>query len=222
MLPHTAYQHFICPKTQRPLGFSGVSPDDPRLVSGTLSWGAEPLYSIQAGIADSIADCTPDSQTIRSFRQKWKEHRYYRNHTHGFYTEWYLQRYGFLTVENLRRFLSAQRTILDAGTGAGRDAVNFAEHSDALVYAVDTAKEALEWARRDVDHARVVFVRADVAGLPFPDDFFDFINCDQVIHHTPEPRTTFEHLKRKLKPGGTIAATSTGRRQRSASLWMTL
>lgn len=161
-------------------------------------------YRLRAGIPEFVDDAAGESQTVRSFRQKWGKHNYYREHTRRFYTEWYLQRYGFVDEPGLRRFLEEKQFVLDAGTGSGRDALNFAELSRAIVFGVDTAREALEVARKGVSHQRVGFVRADVARLPFPDGFFDFINCDQVIHHTPDPRGTFEHLKTKLRPGGTI------------------
>ena len=45
----------------------------------------------------------------------------------------------------------------------------------------------------------VQLVHADVNRLPFPDEFFDFINCDQVIHHTPDPPVTFENLREETE-----------------------
>jgi SAM-dependent methyltransferase len=84
----------------------------------------------------------------------------------------------------------------------GRDALNFVRHSEAVVFAVDTSLAALSTATLETDDARIAFVQADIANLPFADEFFDFISCDQVIHHTPDPQATFEHLRRKLKTGG--------------------
>ena len=40
--------------------------------------------------------------------------------------------------------------------------------------------------------------------LPFPDDYFDFIVADGVLHHTPDTRRAVEALYRKLAPGGEI------------------
>jgi ubiquinone/menaquinone biosynthesis C-methylase UbiE len=161
-------------------------------------------YLIRDGIPSFVPDALAEEQTIRSFSQKWAKHRYYREHTRAFYTDWYLQRYGLFELERLRELFGAAEFILDAGTGSGRDALNFAEHSSACVYGVDTAWDALSLARKEVDHPRVAFVHADINRLPFPDGFFDFVNCDQVIHHTPNPRATFENLRRKLKVGGQI------------------
>lgn len=141
-------------------------------------------------------------QTLGSFNQKWARHRYYREHTRGFYTHWFLDRYGFFDIHRLQESLGSATNILDAGTGSGRDALNFLENSSATVFAVDTSWEALSVARRQIADPRLVFVHADLHQLPMPDGFFDFINCDQVIHHTPRPRDAFNALTRKLKPGG--------------------
>jgi len=174
------------------------------IFDGALCGDGDGSYPIRGGIPSFVPTDVSQTQTVRSFAQKWAKHRYYLDQTRRFYTDWYLQRYGFFEVNALREFLGGAAFILDAGTGAGRDAANLAEHSEAAVFAVDTAREALEIARERLSHPRIAFVHADLHRLPFPDEFFDFINCDQVIHHTPDPRAAFEILRRKLKPGGQI------------------
>ena len=196
--------HLVCPKTRKPLRVRIDEASGEDVLEGTLGDDAAGPYTIREGIPSFVDAPAEGSQTIRSFEQKWAKHRYYREHTSRFYTEWYLQRYGFFEAENLRRFLDSKEFILDAGTGAGRDAANLVEHSSATVFAVDTAWAALDVARRQLNHPRLAFVHADLHHLPFRDGFFDFINCDQVIHHTPDPRAAFEILRRKLKSGGEI------------------
>lgn len=161
-------------------------------------------FPVREGIPSFVDSKSLTDQTVGSFNQKWAKHRYYREHTGRFYTQWFLDRYGFFESEKLREFLRGAKNVLDAGTGSGRDAANFAEYSTATVYAVDTSWEALAVARKQITEPRVAFVHADLHRLPFADGFFDFISCDQVIHHTPKPREAFELLKRKLKPGGQI------------------
>lgn len=164
-------------------------------------------YPIREGIPSFVSEDVKADQTVKSFGDKWDQHRYYREHTRRFYTDWYLARFGFGTIENLKSFLKDQRYVLDAGTGAGRDAANFADQSvsDTVVFGADTAWHALSNAAAQPDRPNVQLVHADINRLPFPDGFFDFINCDQVIHHTPDPRKTFENLKKKLRTGGQIA-----------------
>ena len=127
----SAIRHLVCPRTLdplRPVPESGAdSAQNNSLVS---TRGAR--YRMDQGVPDFIGDEASDSQTIRSFRQIWSQHSYYREHTRRFYTEWYLQRYGFLDQKGLRGFLTDKEFILDAGTGSGRDTLNFAELSSAL------------------------------------------------------------------------------------------
>jgi len=193
-----------CPQTGRALGLTPSKTVEGEVIEGELRAVDGPAYAIREGVPTFVHADQPATQTIRSFAQKWAKHRYYRAHTARFYTEWYLERYGFYDIAGLRTFLAPMRNILDAGTGAGRDAANFVENSHADVFAVDTAWDALEVARRELRNPRLSFLHADLHHTPFPDEFFDFINCDQVIHHTPDPRAAFAALTRKLKPGGVI------------------
>ncbi|MBI1826544.1 MAG: class I SAM-dependent methyltransferase [Planctomycetes bacterium] len=174
------------------------------VIDGELTGKGGQKFAIRQGIPSFVPADVAARQTTRSFAQKWAKHHYYREHTNRFYTDWYLQRYGFFEKESLREFLSGTRRILDAGTGAGRDAANFATLSNADIFAVDTSIEALEIARRNILEPRVHFIHADLHKLPFPNEFFDFINCDQVIHHTPDPHAAFKVLTKKLKSGGRI------------------
>lgn len=170
---------------------------------GTLAAGDQ-TWRIRDGIPSFVPEELTANQTVRSFGDKWDKHRYYSGHTRRFYTEWYLARFGFGDLDGLKAFLADKKRVLDAGTGAGRDAANFASNSQATVFAVDTAWHALHNASLDEKRPDVQLVHADVNRLPFPDGFFDFINCDQVIHHTPDPPQTLKNLAQKLAPGGQI------------------
>jgi SAM-dependent methyltransferase len=201
--------HLVDPDTLGPLTVRATADTAGDVVEGELVGAdAAARYPIHEGIPSFVSKDVEADQTVRSFGDKWDRHRYYREHTRRFYTDWYLTRFGFGSLEDLSRFLSGKSFVLDAGTGAGRDAANFAEAtsgSQTVVFGVDTAWHALSNAAAQPDRPRVELVHADINRLPFPDELFDFINCDQVIHHTPDPRRTFESLRRKLKPGGEIA-----------------
>lgn len=204
-------QTLVCPDTHKPLDVDVAMSSGDEVLEGKLNSPAggtaasNPMrvaFPIHGGIPEFVSRDVLETQTVKSFSQKWTKHDYYRSETSRFYTDWYLQRYSFGDEAGLRSFLSSKKLVLDAGTGTGRDAANFARLSEAEVLAVDTSIDALRVARKDVDHPRVCFLHADINRLPVPDESFDFINCDQVIHHTPYPRGTLENLRRKLKPGG--------------------
>ncbi len=195
-----ALEQLVCPTTHAPLSLEDARIEGDEVIAGTLAGGAR-RYPIEDGIPRFVADDVARDQTVRSFEQKWQRHDYYRRHTAAFYTAWYLERYGFGDEAGLRAFFAGERRVLDAGTGSGRDAEWFAALGAREVWAVDTAFAPLARARREIDHP-IAFVQADIHALPLPDGFFDVISCDQVIHHTPDPRAAFEALARKLRSGG--------------------
>src|SRR5205085_5796642 len=46
------------------------------------------------------------------------------------------------------------------------------------------------------------FVHHDAETLPFPDNSFDIVYSNGVIHHTPNTRQVVSEIKRVLRPGG--------------------
>lgn len=196
-------EHLVDPDALGTLDIRATMEQNGDVREGALVTGTK-TFTIREGIPSFVSEDVREDQTVQSFGDKWDKHRYYKDHTRRFYTEWYLARFGFGTVDGLKKFLSDKRFILDAGTGAGRDAANFAEASSSTVFGVDTAWHALSNAGAQPNRPAVNLVHADVNRLPFPDEFFDFINCDQVIHHTPDPPLTFKNLTKKLKKGGEL------------------
>ncbi len=199
----SAAAHLVSPDTLEPLVLDAAGAAGEEIVDGTLRAGAN-SYPIAEGIPRFVPEDVAADQTVRSFAQKWDKHRYYRDHTRAFYTEWFLERYA-LKDGGLAGFLGGARHVLDAGTGSGRDATNFAQAAPkSQVWGVDTAWEALRTTQRELSLPNLALVNADVNRMPFPDGFFDVVSCDQVIHHTPDPPRTFKNLAKKLRAGGQI------------------
>lgn len=57
----------------------------------------------------------------------------------------------------------------------------------------------------------VKFVRADMCKLPFPDNFADYIECNDAIEHVPmrKVQTALSEMYRVLKPGGKLGLETT-------------
>lgn len=149
-----------------------------------------------------------ESQTKDSFSFKWK---HFSEISYGpdlisDKRDWYLERYGWGDRAKFEEFIRDKRFILDAGCGLGRDSAWFSELCPSgNIFAVDIS-EAIDVAHQKYsNNENIFFVQGDIAQLSFPDNFFDYISCDQVIHHTPKPLETFQHLVSKLKSGGQIA-----------------
>lgn len=148
----------------------------------------------------------PDKKlTFTFFDYKWKKVPQWANQTEVMYRRWYLQRYGYRTSARLRRFLRDKPRILEAGCGLARDSKMFAELSPlSAIVAMDQSPSALKVARRMLKPFRnCQVVRADITSFKYPGQF-DFISCDQVLHHTPDPAKTLRHLYSHLAPGGVL------------------
>lgn len=148
----------------------------------------------------------PDKKlTFDFFDYKWKRVPQWAEATENIYRQWYLDRYGYKTVDGLREFLKDKKRILEAGCGLARDSKLFAEcNSGAEIVAMDQSPSALNIARETLGqfkNCRVV--RADITNLSGY-GVFDFISCDQVVHHTPEPERTMANFYEHLIPGGVL------------------
>ena len=198
----------ICPVTGSSLQLVQRSPHDgPEITGGQLQADGR-NYDVIDGVPVMLATDTfaaGQAETLASFGDKWKQVPNYRNATRSHYTDWYLERYGFKTINRLREFLWTKQRILDAGTGMGRDADLFAHNTSGTVYAIDASTSVFRVYRDLTACENLNVVQADLTRLPFRPQFFDFISCDQVLHHTPDTRKSLSALLRNLVPGGHIA-----------------
>jgi SAM-dependent methyltransferase len=92
------------------------------------------------------------------------------------------------------------RLVLDVGCGTGAYTQWLAGATRATVVAVDLTPVLLEVARGAVP-ANVHLAAADAARLPLPDETFDAVVGNAILHHLPLERAVPE-LLRVLKPGG--------------------
>ena len=148
---------------------------------------------------------TDKNLTFKFFNSKWFRVPDWAEKTEKIYREWYLERYCYETEEGLKDFLKDKKSILDAGCGLGRDSKFFAELNPcAHIIAVDQSPYALETAKKSLSGFKNIEVmQYDITELNIGDSF-DFISCDQVIHHTPNPKETLENLVSHLNKGGII------------------
>jgi len=114
----------------------------------------------------------------------------------------FVQRWIVYYRENLPQF--AQEKImngdcLDAGCGGTVKGSLLIRHfSPASVTAADVNMEHAQYYTNEI----AKFVHTDIASTGFEDEKFDFILCNGVIHHTPNPENTVKELARILKKNG--------------------
>jgi SAM-dependent methyltransferase len=200
----------ICPATGEKLTLQIEREVDGEIIEGELVSESGRRYRVTRGVPRMLpVDLIDEGQkeTEKAFSAKWQRATDFGHEekSRSFYVNWYLERYKFGTVESLRDFLSSKSRILDAGTGNGRDTRLYADNSDATVFGVDISL-AIDSAYRHLgSYANANLIQADLTQLPFPEGFFDFIACDQVLHHTRNTEESFHKLVSRLAPGGDLS-----------------
>jgi ubiquinone/menaquinone biosynthesis C-methylase UbiE len=126
--------------------------------------------------------------------------------------EWYLEaeayRYGTYApwMPDLMEFSRHRNEkVLEVGAGMGTDLAQFARHG-ALTTDLDLSSGHLQHAIRNFELRGLqgTFEHGDAENMPFPDESFDLVYSNGVIHHTPGTYRVVEEMFRVLKPGGRV------------------
>jgi ubiquinone/menaquinone biosynthesis C-methylase UbiE len=99
--------------------------------------------------------------------------------------------------------------ILDVGTGTAQIPIEFCRRQlQAMVTAIDMAEHMLMMGKYNVERAglaqRIQLQLCDAKKMPFPDDSFDAVMSNSIVHHIPEPFAVFTEMARVVKPGGLL------------------
>ena len=79
--------------------------------------------------------------------------------------------------------------------------------SNNNIVALDPTLDSLKLAKKFADKndiSNIKFVNADIFDDVLSDDYFDFIWCNGVLHHTKDPYGAFEILIKSLKKNGYV------------------
>lgn len=99
----------------------------------------------------------------------------------------------------------AGKRVLDVGCGPGFWVRRFCERG-LDVTAVDLTETAVRLTKQSLEifgHNALLCV-GDAERLPFAGESFDHVNCQGVIHHTPDTEACIREFHRLLKPGGSV------------------
>lgn len=150
------------------------------------------------------------TNTSLSFRDKWFENpslAFADTLREGSDTQrWILGRNGFASPDAARAHLAGRRRLLDAGCGNGRVTALLRRLAapDAEVVGVDLV--AAPVASANLAGLPGVEIRpADLLGDLAPLGQFDFVYCQEVLHHTGRPRDAFLNVANRVAPGGEYA-----------------
>jgi len=98
------------------------------------------------------------------------------------------------------------KKILDSGCGPGRYIDVFRHYNPESITGLEQGKRLIEVLKeRFKDDNRIDFVHGTAVKLEFPDNTFDFVLSNGVIHHTSgDLETMIKDHARVLKPGGAM------------------
>lgn len=192
-----------------------MSQQQPKSVAVDKGREANALFALPTPLVDGVfvagdPDASEDEEhTSGAFSEKWttlgQEAADEEEGWKRVQLRWYLTCYGYDAEQDFAAFLKTRRMILDAGCGPGYKAAWFARlNPHALVVAMDLSDSIFVAARRYESIPNMVFVKGDISDTPFRDGSFDFISCDQVLHHTDNPLATVREFHRLLKPSGQL------------------
>lgn len=111
------------------------------------------------------------------------------------------------------RFLPSPRKsgqyikLLDLGCGIGFWTAELAMRGFCNLFAADLTNKALEITKKRLDlfNLKAVLSQQNAENTTFDDQLFDHVNCQGVIHHTPDTQATIKEIARVLKDEGTAS-----------------
>jgi ubiquinone/menaquinone biosynthesis C-methylase UbiE len=113
------------------------------------------------------------------------------------------------------------KKILDSGCGPGRYIDVFRSYNPASITGMDQGKRLIKVLKeRFKDDSRIDIVHGTAVKLEFPDNTFDFVLSNGVLHHTSaDLETMIKDHARVLKPGGSIYIMLVGKGGLELKIW---
>ena len=99
--------------------------------------------------------------------------------------------------------------FLDVGTGPAQIPILLAQRCpDIHLTAMDLSEEMLKIAKRHVAAAelaeRITLEHVDAKTLPYPDNTFDGLISNSIVHHIHDSLRALKEMSRVVKPGGLV------------------
>jgi SAM-dependent methyltransferase len=194
----TLLPFLACPRCRGPLACEPSRAEAEEVLEGTLRCaGCGATYAVTGGVPRLLPGALshPETRTSTAFGTQWK--------ILGELSDVFRAEFqSYLEPVPLSEFSGL--AVLDAGCGMGKFSLAAAEAGARAVVAVDLS-DAVDVAfshLRRVSGAHVV--QASIAEPPFRAGAFDLVFSIGVLHHTPDPETSFLKLVPLVRPGGRL------------------
>jgi|TARA_B110000967_G_C18819611_1_gene527964 ubiquinone/menaquinone biosynthesis C-methylase UbiE len=110
-------------------------------------------------------------------------------------------------VKDLKDKIGFNKKFIEVGSGTSQLSLALASGTNNEIVALDPTLESLKLgaefaAQNNINNVK--FLNADIFNNPIKNDYFDFVWCSGVLHHTQNSEEGFNIIYNWLKPGGTI------------------
>jgi ubiquinone/menaquinone biosynthesis C-methylase UbiE len=114
-----------------------------------------------------------------------------------------------LFVDDLLALEGVRGDVLDLGTRTALIAIEVCRRlDDCRVMAVDASTYMLDLARLNIEIAglidRITLDYVDASQLPHPDQYFDIVLSNGIVHRVADPSIVFRGVLRVIRPGGLL------------------
>ena len=110
-------------------------------------------------------------------------------------------------AKTFKKFIGYKKKVLEVGCGTGQLSIYFSLGTNNQIVALDPTIQSLNLAKTFADKNEITniqFVNADIFDDVLVENYFDFIWCNGVLHHTKDPYKAFQILSMALKNNGYI------------------
>ena len=112
-----------------------------------------------------------------------------------------------LLARKFKKFIGFKKKVLEVGCGTGQLSIYFSLGTNNKIVGFDPTIQSLNLAKNFADKNEITnieFINADIFDDVLVDNYFDFIWCNGVLHHTKNPYKAFEIVTKSLKDKGYI------------------
>ena len=110
-------------------------------------------------------------------------------------------------AQKFKNFIGFKKKVLEVGCGTGQLSIYFSLGTNNRIVGFDPTIQSLNLAKnfaRKNEISNIEFVNADIFDDVLLDNYFDFVWCNGVLHHTKDPYKAFQIVAKSLKSEGYI------------------
>ena len=107
-----------------------------------------------------------------------------------------------ILASQFKKFIGFKKKVLEVGCGTGQLSIYFALANNNEIVALDPTIDSINLGKnfsKKNNIFNIKFVNADILDDVLVDNYFDFIWCNGVLHHTKNPYKAFEIVAKSLK-----------------------